>query len=129
MRQYTKEQEATANKEQPEDLPEDEPSRKSLPLRGSRDTVYDIAALLLKQCVQLKLFEGGLLAVQSVLDYSNLRVSRYERSVELQKENELVQNTVQGLVQPGFKYDQVSELKAVRCFNYCYSRFFMHFVH
>jgi len=98
--------EATAS-EQP-DLLEIDLSPKPLPLQGSCATVYDIAVLLLRQCVQLKLFDGGLLAVQSVLDYSNKRASRHEKKVEVQRQNEMLQNAGQGLVQTGFKYDQIN---------------------
>ncbi|KAL7543089.1 hypothetical protein ACHAXR_012410 [Thalassiosira sp. AJA248-18] len=99
--------EPTANTENPH-LSEDELSSKALPLQGSFATVYDIAALLLRQCIHMKLFEGGLLAVQSVLDYSKERASRNERKMELQRENALLQKTGQGLVQSGFKYDQIN---------------------
>jgi hypothetical protein len=44
--------------------PENDDTPKPLPLQGSCATVYDIAPLLLKQCVELKYFDGGLLACQ-----------------------------------------------------------------
>lgn len=83
-----------------------------LPMQGSCATVYDIAALLLRQCIQMKLFNGGIFAVQTVVDYSKARASRYEKKKEQQRENAaLLQDSGgsgQGLVQEGFKYDQVS---------------------
>jgi len=81
-----------------------------LPLQGSCATVYDIASLLLKQCVELKCFDGGLLVVQSVFDYSIERVNRYERKVELQREIAEANNSSQGLVQPNFTYDKVRRM-------------------
>jgi len=84
-------------------------SEKPLPIQGSCATVYDIAALVLRQCIQLKLFNGGLLTVQCVLDYHKERVARHEKKIEQQRANELsLHSKGQGLVQAGFKYDQVS---------------------
>jgi len=84
-------------------------SEKPLPIQGSCATVYDIAALVLRQCIQLKLFNGGLLTVQCVLDYHKERVARHEKKIEQQRANELsLQSKGRGLVQAGFKYDQVS---------------------
>jgi hypothetical protein len=80
---------------------------KSLPIQGSFATVYDIAALLVRQCIELKLFDGGLLAVQSVLDYSKERVSSL-RQKRIEEANEKPHNTVHGLVQSGFKYDKIN---------------------
>jgi hypothetical protein len=77
-----------------------------LPIQGSFATVYDITALLLKQCIELKLFDGGLLAVQSVLDYSKERVSRLKSRTE--REHQIPQSTEHGLVQSGFNYDQIN---------------------
>ena len=87
---------------------------KPLPIQGSCATVYDIAALVLRQCIQLKLFNGGLLAVQCVLDYHKERVARHEKKIEQQRAIELsLQSKGQGLVQAGFKYDQVSYIYLV----------------
>ena len=106
MKKYAKEQQKITTLEN--DASENKSVPTSLPLQGSCATVYDIASLLLKQCVQLKCFDGGLLVVQSVLDYSRERVSRYERKSESEQEIAKVNNARQGLVQPTFKYDQVS---------------------
>ncbi len=103
MRKYAKEWQRSpaANGHSDEfDFPQ-----KSLPTQGSFATVYDIAALLIRQCIKLKLFNGGLLAVQSVLDYSKERVSQHQRWIE--EENNKLQNTGHGLFQYGFKYDNV----------------------
>jgi hypothetical protein len=75
-----------------------------LPIQGSFATVYDITALLLKQCIELKLFDGGLLAVQSVLDYSTERVSRLKMRNE--RKNQIPQSSGHGFVQ--FNYDQIN---------------------
>jgi hypothetical protein len=104
IRQYTEEEQSTpaANEHFDEfDFPTE-----SLPIQGSFATVYDIAALLVKQCIELNLFGGGLLAVQSVLDYSKERVSRHQRRIE--RENEKPQITEHGFVQSGFKHDQIN---------------------
>ena len=116
MRKLTDEQQNSSNEQQ---RFEGELSPNPLPLQGSCATVYDIAALILGQCIQLKLFNGGLLAVESVINYSKERVSRhYERKMEQQRRNSLLlQNAGQGLVQTGFKYDQVSLI-----FNYCVAK-------
>ena len=112
MRKLADEQQNSSNEQQ---RFEGELSPNPLPLQGSCATVYDTAALILGQCIKLKLFNGGLLAVESVMSYSKERVSRhYERKMEQQRQNSLLlQNAGQGLVQTGFKYDQVSLI-----FNY-----------
>lgn len=108
MTKYDEEQDADLSSEN--ELPQ-----KHLPLQASFATVFDIAELLLRQCIQLRLFEGGLLAVESVLNYSKERALRHEKKMErLQGPNGSLQNAgEEALVQSGFKYDQVSQIKAI----------------
>ena len=79
---------------------------KPLPLQGSFATVYDIAVLLLRQCNERKLFDGGILVIQSVMNYSKERLARHHRQME--KRNEQPKVAGNGLVQTGFQYDQIN---------------------
>ena len=94
--------------EQNEQPSDDESASGALPLQASCATIYDIASLLLRQCMQLRLFDVGLLVVQSVVSYSKERALRYERRLERDKEYEMLQNQGDGLVQTGFKYDKIN---------------------
>ncbi|KAL9188503.1 hypothetical protein ACHAXT_006881 [Thalassiosira profunda] len=78
-----------------------------LPLQGSFAAVYDIASLLLRQCVQLRLFDGGLLAVESVTNYSKERVAQQEKKANAWTRND-AQNPEQGVFQSSFKYDKIN---------------------
>ena len=85
-----------------------------LPLQGSFAAVYDIASLLLRQCVQLRLFDGGLLAVESVTNYSKERVAQQEKKANAWTRND-AQNPQQGVFQSSFKYDKVSQRVSRDC--------------
>ncbi len=111
LRKYTEEQQKTPEN----DERETQNLLESLPLQGSFTTVYDIASLLLKQCIELKCFDGGLLTIQSVMDYSRERVSRYEHKLELQRNIAKASNSRQDLVQPNFNYDQVRRISGISC--------------
>lgn len=115
MRKFAEEQQTTSTPSKVTVDPEADNYPKPLPLQGSCATVYDIAALLLKQCVEQKCYDGGLLVIKSVLDYLAERVTRYERRLELQREKANVNNSGQGLVQPAFRYDQVRQNFASTC--------------
>ena len=101
MRKFANNSDAIKQPDEEFDLPS-----KPLPLQGSFATVYDIATLLLRQCIERALFDGGLLVAQSVMDYSKERLSRHQRQMEKRNEQPIV--TANGLVQNGFKYDQIN---------------------
>ena len=111
MKKYREEQEQK-NDTTMDDVSEDKSPPKPLPIQASCETVLYIAGLLLKQCIQSGSYEGGVLVVQSVLCYFQERVSRHERKLAKEEENQLRRQANKGLSHSGFEYDQVRIIKA-----------------
>lgn len=59
-----------------------------LPLYGTYETVLDISLMLLRECVQLQLFDCGLLVVESFVNYSSERLQRHDRKMRRKQECE-----------------------------------------
>lgn len=92
----------------------DDEVQKFLPPQASCATVCDIAGLLLNQCVQYGLYEGGVFTAQSVLSYFKARARTSQMRLEKQRAHTVRQQEQerQGFVQPGFGYDKVRQRKA-----------------
>jgi hypothetical protein len=91
-----------------------------LPLQASCATVCQIAALLLTQCVQSKLYEDGLVVARSVLSYYDERVARHKQRLEKRKRYERRSKPAQGSSQPSFEYDSVRTAHSFLPFAYCF---------
>jgi hypothetical protein len=79
-----------------------------LPLQASCATVCQIAALLLTQCVQSKLYDDGLVVARSVLSYYKERIARYQRRQDKLERRRARSKPAQGYAEGGFDYDGVS---------------------
>ena len=77
-----------------------------------RGVVGRVAILLLKQCLQLGIFDRGLLVVESVFSYFKERVARHERLLERRREHELRRNKGTGFFQSS-RHDKVSRIQMV----------------
>ena len=59
-----------------------------LPLYGTYETVFDISLMLMRECIQLQLFDCGLLVVESFVNYSSERLQRHDRKMQRKQECE-----------------------------------------
>ena len=59
-----------------------------LPLYATYETVLDISLMLLRECIQLQLFDCGLLVVESFVNYSSERLLRHDRMMRRKQERE-----------------------------------------
>lgn len=87
---------------------DDDAEALQLPLQASCATVCQIAALLLTQCVQSKLYDDGLVAARSVLSYYKERIARHKQRLDKLERRRTRSKPSQGYAQPGFDYDTVS---------------------
>lgn len=88
------------------DPPGDEAPSQLLTMQSSCASVYEICRLLLRQCLHLGLYDGGVIAVQSVMKYLKQRVLRHEGKCKTQQisSDRLLDG---GAAQAGFAHDQV----------------------
>ncbi len=91
------------------DLPGEEASSQLLPMQSSCASVYEICRLLLRQCLHLGLYDGGVIAVQSVVKYLKQRVLRHEGKQTPQQSS--CNQLLDGSAQAGFAHDQVRPVK------------------
>ena len=96
--------------------PNDDAGTSHLPLQASCTTVCQIAALLLMQCIQSKLYEDGLVVARSVLSYYKERVVRHKRRLEKRKRFEMRTDSAQAFVHEGILCDGVSIVQVIRTF-------------
>lgn len=87
----------------------DEAPSHLLPMQSSCASVYEICRLLLRQCLHLGLYDGGVIAVQSVMNYLKQRVLRHEGKCKTQQSSS--EQLLNGDAQAGFAHDQVRPVK------------------
>jgi len=87
----------------------DKVASQMLPMQSSCASVYDICRLLLRQCLHLGLYDGGVIVVQSVLKYLQERALRHEGKHKRQQN--LSDQLLGGGAQAGFAHDQVRPAK------------------
>ena len=103
----------------------DEIPSHALPMQSSCASVYEVCRLLLRQCLHLGLYDGGVIVVRSSLKYLKERALRYEtKKTQHQNSNDLLGG---GDAQSGFAHDQVRPIKCsfhvFKCNYYSLSHF------